>query len=303
MEPQPDRGYLNIKFNKITAPQKQSTALTALQCLLYRGDDKIIDERFHQKEGRFQISLNALPPSDQYALLLWGSELTGTTAARIFKDEIVVIAGDTTELNLSWEPFSIIPVSPESGLATNQTSPEFAWQTTGTVGQCQLQIDTTNRFVVPLFEQDSLFLHSLTLPITLEDGTYFWRLRALDVQGHPSTWMRTSSFSIDTESPDSPILKLPEDQSTFYSTNIIFDWEDTEGVHHYHIQMDEEAAFINPRYNMPFLLDSEMFVSSFTNATFLPDPGTYFWRVRGCDKVGNWGNWSTPFQFTYNGTE
>lgn len=277
---------------------KENTTLSSVHCLLYRGSHKIINQRFSQEAGQFQIALKALIPAEDYTLLLWGNQDTGKTKARAFASGIHVLAGDTTKVDLSWERFSLDPVIPEEGSAFSASRMDFQWAASESMQLFHFQIDTSNRFVLPLYQTDTLTTHGFSLPVPWGDGPYFWRIRAMDGEGYWAAWSNANAFSIDTQAPGTPRLTHPENQSNVAGTYIVFEWDDVNDVDHYQLQINNDSTFSNPLYDIPHLIVSSFFVATYTSAASLPDPGTYYWRVRACDKLENWGEWSDFFQFT-----
>ncbi len=105
----------------------------------------------------------------------------------------------------------------------------------------------------------------------------------------------TTVLTLNKIPPPAPSLVLPENNAELLDNTPTFVWtsvSDPSGVT-YQIQIDGDADFSFPVYYAINLVD---------NAHTLPDEnalalGTYFWRVRAKDGVGNIGEWSEERTF------
>lgn len=128
----------------------------------------------------------------------------------------------------------------------------------------------------------------------LEDGKYYWRVRAIghypwDIAG---TWSSVWQLTIDSNGPDAPVLSLPRNGSGTGDSTPRLSWTASARAAEYRIQMDDDPAF-----------GSSMIWSGVTGPSFtVPESyalpyGTYFWRVQARDVSGVWGAWSQPGTF------
>ncbi|MEJ2628198.1 MAG: FISUMP domain-containing protein, partial [bacterium] len=102
-----------------------------------------------------------------------------------------------------------------------------------------------------------------------------------------STW----SFTINTQGPAAPILSSPADGSTITDTTPSFAWSAVNTASYYQLQVDSSDSFSS------LVIDqSDLTGTSFTAASALAD-NMYYWRVRGKDSQGNWGEWSAVWSF------
>ena len=95
-----------------------------------------------------------------------------------------------------------------------------------------------------------------------------------------------------TWSSFTPAPASPADGSSLSETTPTFNWSAVAGVNIYELEVDD-----NNNFGSPVIKNSNLISNSFTAQSPLSD-GTYFWRVRGKDAEGNWGEWSDIFQFT-----
>jgi len=104
-----------------------------------------------------------------------------------------------------------IPIlsSPVDGFLTNNSKPSFDWQDSvdpspGVVSKYQLEILDSDHKQVKLVECPS---SEYTLPFTLSDGLYYWRVKAIDKSGNTSAWSEKRSIRVDITSPAVQITK------------------------------------------------------------------------------------------------
>ena len=140
-------------------------------------------------------------------------------------------------------------------------------------------------FTTRTISVSELFVSGLT------DGTYYWRVKALDNAGNYSDWSDISSFTIvlpDITPPSSPD-NLENDVD---HQSVTLDWDDSvddkSGVGNYVIIISENSSFA----------DSQMY-ETVTSELKLEDlaEGNYYWRVRAVDNDGNISNWSAAGSF------
>ena len=112
--------------------------------------------------------------------------------------------------------------------------------------------------------------------------------------------VNTAEGLTDSTPPPVPVLQSPMDNATVSSLPCTFDWSDvndsgTGGSNPcmYHIQIDNDVAFSSPEVDQFWLSQSEYTLSSLPN-------GTYYWRVRAKDSVGNTSSWSSVYKVIIN---
>jgi hypothetical protein len=104
----------------------------------------------------------------------------------------------------------------------------------------------------------------------------------------------------ETTPPPTPTLLSPENNTTISSLPIVFTWTEvndnaTGGSNPcvYEIQIDDNSSFISPNISEPWLPITQYRLSFISN-------GTYYWRVRAKDSVGNASHWSEIRTLTVN---
>jgi V8-like Glu-specific endopeptidase len=180
-------------------------------------------------------------------------------------------------------------LSPVDTTLTNEEPIDFTW--TSATGASSYRYTLLNSDL-------SAIVFETTTPATsysyssLADGTYYWQITALTgVSGCPNSdpsalWQ----IDVDRTPPSVPDLLSPG--AVTQLTQPTFDWSDSTGdPSQYQLQVDDAADFSDPK------IDVSPAGSTYT-ATSPLALGTYSWRVRARDAVGNWSAWSDVWSFT-----
>ena len=131
-----------------------------------------------------------------------------------------------------------------------------------------------------------------TVASAFGDGKYFWHVRAYNADNQPGAWSSIRTFTIDTTGPTAPVLTFPANNGSVRRTPT-FKWGRSSTAVLYEFQYDNDSNFASPIYTIS------------RRTTYGRPPamgiGTYYWRVRAKDAVGNWSGWSAPFKITITG--
>jgi hypothetical protein len=157
----------------------------------------------------------------------------------------------------------------------------------------------------------SLSKSSYVTTKSLPDGTYYWRVFAVDGSGNSST-SRTSTFTVDATPPPTP---TNNGVTTTISTPY-FEWSPVSDLSNvsYQFQISDDPSFAK----ISLVYDDILYSSTFSKSVLskpsvyptpsniqitqsLPD-GTYFWRVTAADDVGHTSKPSLSFSFTVDAT-
>ena len=162
-----------------------------------------------------------------------------------------------------------------------------ATDTTSGVKQYEFQVDNDSDFSSN--EKSGTVAVSNANVTSLADGNYYWRVRTLDNSGNYSDWTTGSSFTVDVTAPSVPANLT----RTVTGNSVALDWADaadaTSGVKQYEVQLDKHADFSSPEYSLSP-------VASTATISNLTD-GTFYWRVRTQDNVGNYSDWTSGSNF------
>jgi hypothetical protein len=188
-------------------------------------------------------------------------------------------------------------ITPANDTKTNVNTVALDWSDVSDPSgvSYQVQIDTDSNFSLPIlmdiFELDA----SAYTTRALDDGTYYWRVKAWDGAAPPNkgNWSAVSSFTIDTAAPAAPALVSPKDGAKTRDNTPELEWSevtDPSGVT-YVLQIADNSEFSSPELEV-----SGITVTSYTVIEKLDD-GTHYWRVKAVDGAGNSSPWSETWSF------
>ncbi len=131
---------------------------------------------------------------------------------------------------------------------------------------------------------------------SLSDGTWYWRVKAVDNDGNTSIWSTTETFVINTLDLTPP--DVPDNLNyDIVSTGIKLEWDESEddlsGIKEYHIQYSGNLSFNNAETYTS--TENEFNVSDLSY-------GFYFWRVKAVDNAGHESDWSDIESFNTGDT-
>jgi hypothetical protein len=132
---------------------------------------------------------------------------------------------------------------------------------------------------------------------SLADGTYYWRVRAVDGAGNVSAWTTSWAFKLDNTLPSMPVHLSPTSWKKINSSATL-DWSDISdpsGVTYQIRLYNSSWSLVKEKTG---LTSSAYAVSSFGS---LAD-GTYYWKVRAEDGAGNVSAWTTSWAFKLDNT-
>jgi hypothetical protein len=187
-------------------------------------------------------------------------------------------------------------VSPINGSIVDTTTPTVTWKAVTGAVKYRVQMDKNSTFSSPDFEEITTSLNS-TPVAPLADGTYYWRVRKIDVYGGEGAWSVLRRFSVNdviplavTSSAMSDLSALAEPADTNTPT---FTWDSVEYGVTYQLQVDDNNDFATPSFDDTADTTSRTPLEPLAN-------GNYFWRVRAFNVSGTPGPWSETWTITIN---
>ena len=174
---------------------------------------------------------------------------------------------------------------PKINSLSNNPIPTFSWSKVRDASAYEIIIASDSNFAHVVTDQIVNGL-SYTGNVPLGDGVYYWQVRAYTPDLQPGKFSATSSFTIDTTPPPAPILTSPANNIQM-SRRPVFSWNKISGAAKYYIEIDNNSDFSS--------LEWASLKEETTHRVTFMRAGTYFWRVRAKDRVGNWGSWSAIF--------
>jgi hypothetical protein len=188
-------------------------------------------------------------------------------------------------------------LTPANNAQTNQKTVALDWSDVSDPSgvSYQVQIDTDSNFGPPYWEAIELTASAYTTR-ALDDGTYYWRVRAWDRAAPPNkgNWSAVSSFIIDTAAPAAPILISPNDGAKTGDKTPEFKWSevtDPSGEVTYVLQIADNSEFSSPE------VETSAITGGSYTVTEKLDGGTHYWRVKAVDGAGNSSPWSETWSF------
>ncbi|MGC4121569.1 MAG: Ig-like domain-containing protein [Myxococcales bacterium] len=158
---------------------------------------------------------------------------------------------------------------------TNNPSPLLAWAASSGATGYSVTLDGASASVVTT---------SYTPPSALADGNHTWTVAALDAAGNRSADAPAQSFLVDSTPPAVPTVIAYTPNPTNVASPTV-SWSGVAEAASYTVQWDKVATFNGTNLG-----------SATTSSTSYPLPlatdGTWYWRVRSADSVGNASAWS-----------
>lgn len=200
-------------------------------------------------------------------------------------------------IEASLEDSLISQNAPADSTESTQYLQSFWWDTVDDALFYRLQVVTPNfskpvNFILDTLISDNKF------NLTLEPGSYEWRVRAENGSSKGLFSIRYFIIHPSSISNQSVQLKLPLDASVTNQARVIFSWYKLFGAERYRFQAD--TALGN------FLDEDHLFYNSATlqdNVSVeLGTDGVLYWRVRA-ENDSTQSKWSSIFRITHDATE
>jgi len=212
----------------------------------------------------------------------------------------LIVQGQPAVSNVFWA-FSVTPtlpaapvlVSPNTAslLNANQGQVALTWNavTYGAPLTYEVQVDNQTTFTSlewPPLGTPNTSATSVTTS-DLPEGTYNWRVRAVNTFSGVGAWSLVRTFTVDKTAPLPPALSAPADNATVTTLTPAFSWSAVTTATRYEIQLDT----LNPPQRTYLVTTTK-----FTPPSALLANRSYFWRVRAFDAAGNPSDWSVQRQ-------
>ncbi len=175
-----------------------------------------------------------------------------------------------------------------------------------------LQIATDPAFGSIVHEKLKITGTSYARPATLNNDTYYWRVRAEDVAGNVPTWSSRPTWRFTRDWPDLPMPIYPanpadvdpatpndNDQGVVVGGTMYYEWEPVRFASMYQLELSTDSTFssiVGTCYtaNTTYTPAAGTFPNN--HASCMPSAeGTYWWRVTAMDQFSN-NSW-LPYDF------
>ncbi len=207
----------------------------------------------------------------------WGPCTSGFTSAALEPDGTytfrvrAIDQANNTDLSPATETFTVDTTAPDTIIdspphgTTNDKTPSFDFHSSEASSTFECSVDQGSADWGPC---TSGFTSAALEP----DGTYTFRVRAIDQANNTDLSPATETFTVDTTAPDTIIDSPPH--GTTNDKTPSFDFHSSEASSTFECSVDQGSADWGPC------------TSGFTSAALEPD-GTYTFRVRAIDQANN----------------
>ena len=182
--------------------------------------------------------------------------------------------------------------SPANGAYSSTATPTFQWTTVSDAAYYTLVIDGTDN-------RTCLTGYTATPSAAMTKASHTWTVKSLDAAGNSTTAAETRTICIDTDAPSAPSnSSWPGDGLTFtYSPTC--NWTaSTDTSTCTIIRYVVETSTSSSQWDATTVVDNvTVGTNSYTRNAVLP-AGTYYWRVRAYDSVGNLSSFSDTKSYT-----
>ena len=185
--------------------------------------------------------------------------------------------------------------APAAG-ATVEFLPAFAWTNVANADKYEFQIAADAGMASPVLGagKDDFFTKNTraTLTLTIPNGTYYWRVRAVGGDGSVSAWSDVWPFTKQWDLQ--PAKQTPGDGQTltFPSSPVVLRWTGVPGAAQYLVPVASDPSLANIvfRYDNQDDINGPPNVAATSAAIAAPLPvGLYYWGVIPVDAEGNRG--------------
>ena len=183
-------------------------------------------------------------------------------------------------------------VSPPDNFVTSSNRPSFVWtNVTGSGLRYEFQIDDNTNFTSPTYSINATNT-SVAPTSALSDGSYAWRVRALDTSNNSKGFTAARTITVDTTAPATPSILYPTAGSNVSGTVTINASASDAGSGIAAVEFYKAGILIGNVTSSPFQIDW---------ITDVETDGEYALNVRAIDKASNTAN-SSEVRVTTNNT-
>jgi hypothetical protein len=187
-------------------------------------------------------------------------------------------------------PSAPVILAPSNGKYLNDSNDLLSWKPVNYASAYQLQISKTSTFS-PLLVNDATLTNTtfdLTAPLP-NNGTYYWRVRAINGEGVNGPYTAARSFVLDRIPPAEPALLKPYPGALVAYTPTFY-WKAASGATYYRLVVWN---------GLDYYYESPWTTLLYRKPPAMP-PGTYWWTVDSRDKAANLTISSTIWNLSIN---
>jgi hypothetical protein len=204
-----------------------------------------------------------------------------------------MLAGCKDFIEPSLENRNVVLVAPSEGAESNKYMVGFWWEPVQDALYYRVQIATPDFSSAVSLVQDTLIEARTRFEMTLEPGSYQWRIRAEN--GSSSTRYESAKFIIHESSLSDQKLPVVAPAANYLSNLpvVTMQWDKLFGASGYLLQIDT-GNFVNEGA----LVYNQQLSGNEFRFTF-PKEGSFSWRVRAQNETGN-SKWSDIRTMAYD---
>jgi hypothetical protein len=187
-------------------------------------------------------------------------------------------------------------LAPANSVFTADTSITLSWEILEAAESYSLQL-LKNGGLIHSETALTTTVYNVASSLTAEDAQYTWKVKAVNSNGESAFSSR--NFTIDRTAPNLPVNISPPDNATAnLNTDVTFTWT----------APSETGATGSPISYTLQIATSQNFTNivhtATTSTTTLPytftSAGTYYWRVKASDALGNQGAYNNSYKIQIN---
>jgi hypothetical protein len=213
-----------------------------------------------------------LPANDSYR---WSVTATDSPGNARLSTETFILRIDTAP------PSTFSLLTPTTALETTATSILFSWQRSSDSSAVIRYTLTVLTAAGAIAHETTVFDTSVLATLPANDS-YRWSVTAADTLGNARLSTETFTLVVDTAPPSTPVLLTPANAEDTIAP-VLFRWlaatDSHVGLDSYRLEVSSAAAF-----DTGLAADS---VLSTTETSVTLEIGTWYWRVKVSDRLGN----------------
>jgi hypothetical protein len=250
---------------------------------------------FHNPNAEYEVKLRDSVTGSGSVLNLknnyWGTSDLNAIQTRIYDSNV-----DFELLTVEFDPpagsvqLAATLVSPENNLEVTSSSPLLRWKVNGWSPSFKLQVSDDPSFSTVLIEKSalperSIFLVDEALYSRMTNGsTYYWRVAPELQDGSYGTYSDPYAFIVKLPVPST--VSPANDSRLYQGWNPLLEWRGSDEFNTYRVQLDDSSDFSSP------VIETDSPSKNYQTPFILPEGTTYYWRVKGRDLNGTWGEYS-----------
>lgn len=185
-------------------------------------------------------------------------------------------------------------INPVFNHITNDQTPYFEWSNEPTQLYSDILVSRSDSEFTTIYWQQAVYLSNhftVSSDDAFSQGIYYWKVRIRNQAGVGGPYSSIFRFTIDLTPPSNPpSLLAPLSGSPVADNTPTISWDTNIDYYQYHVQVSSDSDFITT------VVDLVDYGGTSLTTSVLFD-GNWYWRVKACDRAGNYGEWSDIWVF------